>query len=162
LQSRIFYHLADESACSAHPFRHLSDASFPGGGSAGALPGGGAGGSGSGCTASHPHVGWIADLGVNTGEGQVSGKVAIVDDCTLELQDFSYNGEGIDTRVYGSKDQSFMTGFIMGDDLLGKVFKKQTLRVKLPADKTLNDLNWVSIRCVPAKYNFGSGQFKAP
>ncbi len=123
---------------------------------------GGSSGSGTGCTSTHPHVGWIADLGVNTGEGQVSGKVAIVDDCTLELRDFSYNGEGIDTRVYGSKDQSFMTGFIMGDDLLGKVFKKQTLRVKLPADKTLNDLSWVSIRCVPAKYNFGMGQFKAP
>jgi len=134
------------------------------GGSAGSSgsANGGSSGSGSGCASTHPHVGWIADLGVNTGEGQVSGKVAIVDDCTLELRDFSYNGDGIDTRVYGSKEQSFMSGFIMGDSLLGKVFKKQTLRVKLPADKTLDDLSWVSIRCVPAKYNFGSGQFKAP
>jgi hypothetical protein len=130
-------------------------------GSAGANANGGVSGNGSGCTSADPHVGWIADLGVNTGEGQVSGKVAIVDDCTLELRDFSYDGNGIDVRVYGAKTQDFKDGFIMGDDLLGKVFKKQTLRVKLPADKTLNDLSWVGIWCIPAKANFGSGQFKA-
>jgi mono/diheme cytochrome c family protein len=131
-------------------------------GGAGTTASGGASGGGSGCTSSDPHVGWIADLGINTGEGQVSGKAVIVDDCTLELRDFSYDGNGIDVRVYGAKTQDFKDGFIMGDDLLGKVFKKQTLRVKLPADKTLNDLSWVGIWCIPAKANFGSGQFKAP
>ena len=139
-------------------------ASAGSGGSAngGSANGGSANGGGTGCTATNPHVGWIADLGVNTGEGQVSGKVAIVDDCTLELRDFSYDGNGIDVRVYGAKTQDFKPGFIMGDDLFGKVFNKQTLRVKLPPDKTLNDLSWVGIWCIPAKANFGSGQFKAP
>jgi mono/diheme cytochrome c family protein len=125
--------------------------------------GGASGSAGSSdCATRDPHVGWIADLGVNMGEGQVSGKVAIVDDCTLELRDFSYDGNGIDVHVYGAKNQSFAPGFIIGDDLFGKVFKNQTLRVTLPADKTLADLSWVGIWCIPAKANFGSGQFKAP
>jgi mono/diheme cytochrome c family protein len=116
----------------------------------------------SGCPKTNAKVGWKADLGVNTGEGQVSGFVTMVDDCTLELTDFSYDGEGIDVRVFGSKVKNFNPGFIIGPDLVGKKFKKQILRVTLPAGKTLDDLDWVSIWCTKARANFGSGPFLKP
>jgi mono/diheme cytochrome c family protein len=131
------------------------------GGSGGTNDGSGGGG-GSDCGRTNPRVGWTADLGVNTGEGQVSGFVTMVDDCTLELHDFSYDGNGIDVRVYGSKDSSFRPAFTMGPNLVGRTFSKETWRVTLPADKTLADLDWVGIWCVAVGADFGSGPFKAP
>lgn len=130
-----------------------------GGGSGGDA---GAGSGGRDCGKTHPRVGSTADLGINTGEGQVSGFVTMVDDCTLELHDFSYDGNGIDVRVYGSKDESFRPAFTMGPNLVGRTFAKETWRVSLPADKTLDDLNWVGIWCVAVGADFGSGRFVAP
>jgi cytochrome c len=115
-----------------------------------------------GCGKTHPRIGWKADLGINTGEGQVSGFVTMVDDCTLELTNFSYDGNGIDVRVYGSKNNTFRPGFVIGPDLFGHPFNKATLRVQLPVGKTLSDLDWVSIWCVAVGANFGSGPFLAP
>jgi mono/diheme cytochrome c family protein len=114
------------------------------------------------CAKTHARVGWTADLGVNTGEGQVSGFVTVIDDCTLELHDFSYDGNGIDVRVYGSENSSFRPAFTMGPNLVGQTFRKQNFRVSLPADKTLDDLSWVGIWCVAVGADFGSGPFKAP
>jgi hypothetical protein len=99
---------------------------------------------------------------MNTGEGQVSGFVTMVDDCTLELTSFSYNGDGIEVRVFGSKASNFRPGFTIGPNLVGRRFVKATLQVKLPAGKTLDDLDWVSIWCVKARADFGSGPFRAP
>lgn len=133
-----------------------------------ATAGEGMGGSGSvpnpssGCTKNHPRVGWTADLGVNTGEGQVSGLVSVVDDCTLELHDFSYDGNGIDVRVYGSDNSSFRPAFTMGPNLVGQTFSKDTFRVTLPSEKTLDDLSWIGIWCVAVGADFGSGPFMAP
>jgi hypothetical protein len=107
-------------------------------------------------------VGWRADLGINTGEGEVSGFVTMIDDCTLELTNFSYNGDGIEVRVFGSKASNFRPGFTIGPDIVGKRFVKATWRVQLPAGKTLADLDWVSIWCVKARADFGSGPFRAP
>ena len=116
----------------------------------------------SGCGKTHPRVGWKADLGINTGEGEVSGFVTMIDDCTLELTQFSYNGDGIEVRVFGSKVKTFRPGFAIGPDLVGRRFVKATLRVQLPAGKTLDDLDWVSIWCIKARANFGSGPFLPP
>jgi len=132
-----------------------------GSGSGGATPSGG-NGTGSGCSKNNARVGWTADLGINTGEGQVSGFVTMVDDCTLELHDFSYDGNGIDVRVYGAQGSQFKPAFTMGPNIVGRTFRKETWRVSLPADKTLDDLNWVGIWCVAVGANFGSGPFKAP
>jgi mono/diheme cytochrome c family protein len=132
------------------------------GAASGGTGNGGAGGAGGGCAKTNPRVGWTADLGINTGEGQVSGFVTMVDDCTLELRDFSYDGNGIDVRVYGAKDATFRPAFTMGPNIVGRTFNKETWRVTLPADKTLGDLDWVGIWCVAVGANFGSGAFKAP
>jgi len=132
-----------------------------GNGNDGGTASGGAGASRE-CPSTHPRVGWTADLGINTGEGQVSGFVTMVDDCTLELHDFSYDGNGIDVRVYGAQDSSFRPAFTMGPNIVGRTFTKATWRVSLPSNTTLDDLNWVGIWCVAVGADFGSGPFVAP
>ncbi len=114
------------------------------------------------CGKTSLRVGWKADLGINRGEGQVSGFVTMIDDCTLQLTDFSYDGNGIEVRVFGSKSSTFRPGFAIGPDLVGRVFTKATLTVTLPPGKRLEDLDWVAIWCIKAGANFGSGQFRAP
>jgi thiosulfate dehydrogenase len=116
----------------------------------------------SGCPRTHPRVGWRADLGMNTGEGEVSGFVTMIDDCTLELTGFSYNGDGIEVRLFGSKTSNFRPGFTIGPDMVGRRFVKATMKVPLPAGKTLDDLDWISVWCVKARANFGSGPFRSP
>jgi mono/diheme cytochrome c family protein len=116
----------------------------------------------SGCGKTNPRVGWTADLGINTGEGQVSGFVTMIDDCTLQLTKFSYDGNGIDVRVFGSKVKTFRPGFVIGPDLFGHRYTKATLNVTLPPGKTLDDLDWVSIWCTKARADFGSGPFLPP
>jgi cytochrome c len=133
-----------------------------GGAASGGNANGGGGGATSDCAKSNPRVGWTADLGINTGEGQVSGFVTMVDDCTLELHDFSYDGNGIDVRVYGAKESSFKPAFTIGPNIVGRTFAKETWRVSLPAGKSLGDLDWVGIWCVAVGADFGSGPFKAP
>lgn len=139
------------------------------GGSGGSAASGGSGGAGGvlgegmgGCGTTSPRIGWTADLGINTGEGQVSGFVTAIDDCTLELRGFSYDGNGIDVRVYGSETTSFKPGFSIGPNIVNKVFKQETLRVTLPPDKKLTDMAWVGIWCVAVGANFGSGQLLPP
>ncbi len=117
---------------------------------------------GAGCGKSHARIGWRADLGVNTGEGEVSGLVTMIDDCTLELSNFSYNGDGIEVRVFGAKVKNFRPGFTIGPDLVGRKFVRSTLRVPLPPGKSLDDLDFVSIWCVRARADFGSGPFLPP
>jgi len=97
---------------------------------------------------------------MNTGEGEVSGFVTMIDDCTLELTTFSYNGDGIEVRLFGSKASNFRPGFTIGPDIVGMRFTRATWKVQLPAGKTLADLDWVSIWCVKARADFGSGPFR--
>jgi mono/diheme cytochrome c family protein len=147
------------------------DAANGGGGSAGNQPDpgstGGAseasgGGGTTGCGTTHPRVGSIVDLGINTGEGQVSGFVHVIDDCTLELRDFSYDGNGIDVRVYASETTAFKPGFSLGPNIVNRRFDKETFRVTLPDGKTLDDFQWIGIWCIAVGANFGSGKLRAP
>lgn len=128
----------------------------------GGSPAGGSAGAPSGCGTTSPRIGWTADLGINTGEGQVRGFVTAIDDCTLELRGFSYDGNGIDVRVYGTETTAFKPGFNIGPNIVNKVFTNETLRVTLPPDKKLTDFEWVGIWCVAVGANFGSGQLLPP
>jgi hypothetical protein len=112
----------------------------------------------SGCASTHPLVGASAVL-----EGyfhDVSGTAEVVDDCTIELRDFTYDGSGIDVRVYGGLDGDYDQGFAISEDLLrSEGYQRQTLTLRLPPDRTLDDLDGVSIWCVDAAVDFGSGAF---
>jgi hypothetical protein len=114
------------------------------------------------CPQTHPRVGQTTTLTYHA--HNVAGDVCIVDDCTVLFRNFSYNGGGIDVRVYGASctDAScdYNNGFAMTDDLLGMTYDGTgTLVATVPAGKTLDDVDGVSIWCVAARVSFGDGQF---
>jgi mono/diheme cytochrome c family protein len=110
------------------------------------------------CGTTHARVGQTAVLQKRF--HGVEGKARIVDDCTIEITEFAFDGGGIDVRVYGGKGGDYARGFAMGDDLRKPGgYSGATIRVSLPTTRTLDDLDGVSIWCVPAGADFGSGPF---
>lgn len=123
----------------------------------GPMPGGGNPGSGSTCDKTHPRVGQTATLSEDF--HSVAGTAVIVDDCTIQLVNFSYDGGGILVLVYLAQDNNFVAGFGLGSDLVGTAFSDATLTLTLPEGKTLDDFNSISIWCVAVGISFGDGVF---
>ena len=96
---------------------------------------------------------------LSTRSHSVSGLVRVVDSCTLEITNFNYDGGGLSkVEVYGGLAGNFASGFAIGDNLKGRVFTGQTLRVTLkPGD--IDKLDGISIWCSDASANFGDARF---
>ena len=116
------------------------------------------GDTGSGCGMTSPKIGWTASL--SNLFHDVSGTAEIIDDCTVEIRNFNYDGTGIDVRVYGGLDGDYDNGFAMTDDLLlPGGYQNEVIEATLPAGMTMDDLDGVSIWCVTVGIDFGSGTF---
>lgn len=108
-----------------------------------------------GCDAEHPRAGWTAEL--ETHHHNVSGHLVAVDDCTLELRDFTYDGGGIDVRLVGAHNGDFENGIALSMNLLGEPASGGSLIFPLPTGVTLDDFDDLSIWCVAAGVSFGDG-----
>jgi hypothetical protein len=112
------------------------------------------------CTKLSPKIGQVATL--STRAHGVSGKARIVDDCTIEITNFNYDGGGLpDVFVYGAKAANYASGFAIGPNLFGKAQSNATIVLTLK-EKDLDNLDGISIWCVRASANFGDGLFVAP
>jgi cytochrome c len=112
----------------------------------------------SGCDSTHPRVGQTASL-VTRFHG-TTGTATIVDDCTIVVEDFGYDGTGIDVRFYGGLGGDYDSGFAISDDLLRVGgYSGETLTLTLPAGRTLDEMDGISLWCVAAGVSFGDGLF---
>lgn len=111
------------------------------------------------CAKTNAKIGQVATL--STRSHNVKGQAKIIDDCTMEISNFSYDGLGLSkVFVYGGKGGNYMAGFPVGSNLRGTVFTNQTLKVTLQAGD-LDKLDGISIWCADANANFGDGTFAA-
>jgi hypothetical protein len=89
----------------------------------------------------------------------VSGKATVVDDCTIELTNFNYDGGGRpDVYVWGGKSGDYKAGFRTGDNLFGTPRSNATVTVNLKVGD-LDNLDGISIWCEGARVSFGDGLF---
>jgi hypothetical protein len=111
------------------------------------------------CTSNHDMVGQTGEL--STLAHSVSGTATIVDDCTIEITNFNYDGGGIIVEVYAGLDENYHppVGFAISDNIFGTRFVNQTYTVQLPTNKTLDDLNGISIWCSDVGVSFGDSLF---
>jgi mono/diheme cytochrome c family protein len=134
------------------------------GGSGGMGGTGGTGGTGGmrPCEATHPSIGQVAEL--QTFAHQVSGTAVIIDDCTIRLDDFVFDGAGINVRFYGGVDGDYRSGFSMSEQDLRRPdgYDRETVFAQLPEGRTLDELNGISVWCVPVAASFGDGLFVEP
>lgn len=113
------------------------------------------------CGTTSPRVGWRTEL-VSRAHG-VKATVTVIDDCTLELLNFSYDGGGGQSvRVTGGRSGSYNPGLKLGPQLRGTSYSNATLRVNLPEGASLTDFDSVSIWCETFGVSFGDGTLAAP
>ena len=115
------------------------------------------------CDSTHPNIGQVAEL--QTFAHQVSGTAVIVDDCTIRIDDFVFDGGGIDVRFYSGLGGDYENGFSMSEEDLrrpGGYDGTETVYAQLPEGRTLDELDGISVWCVPVASSFGDGLFQAP
>lgn len=110
------------------------------------------------CDANDSRVGQTAQL--STLRHNVSGTAVIVDDCTIEIRNFTYDGGGPNVVVYADVDRNFNTPLILSEDISGTVFNGETLTVQSPESASLDDVRAISIWCLQFDVNFGDGLFQ--
>ncbi|MEM7258723.1 MAG: DM13 domain-containing protein [Pseudomonadota bacterium] len=111
------------------------------------------------CSADHPFVRRTATL--STLAHGVSGSVTVVDDCTLEVINFNYDGRGPSVYFYGGQDGDYISdnAFSIGPRLNGRPWQNESLTLKIPEGKSLDDFNSVSVWCFDFNANFGEAFF---
>lgn len=115
--------------------------------------------------APYARTGWVAQL--STLQHGVSGTVTIVDERTLRLDAFHYDGGGPAVYVYLAGQDSnaaFAVGKVVGNRLNrpGTPYVNSSVLVQLPEGQTLDGFTAVSIWCSDFRANFGSGAFVNP
>jgi cytochrome c2 len=115
-----------------------------------------------GCGQTHPKIGQIAEL-QNRFHG-VGGTAVVVDDCTIRIDSFDFDGNGINIQVYGATNGNYGDGFSLSDNLKNFPvgYEDATLTLTIPDGRTLDDLDGISVWCVPVGVSFGDGLFAAP
>lgn len=89
----------------------------------------------------------------------VSGIAKVVDDCTIQLSNFNYDGGGLpDVYVWGAKAGNYSSGFRMGSNLFGTPRNNATVLVSMQAGD-IDKLDGISIWCEGARVSFGDGLF---
>jgi len=121
---------------------------------------GGPGGELRECDSTHPDIGKSAQLSLFA--HNVGGTATIIDDCTVEITNFTFDGQGIDIRFYGGVGGDYSMGFSMSEEDLRRSegYNGVTVYAQLPVGNTFNDIDGISVWCVPVGISFGDGIFQ--
>jgi hypothetical protein len=112
--------------------------------------------------AEYARAGWRAEL--STRFHAVEGTVTIVDERTLQVDHFTYDGPAPAVYFYlGAEDTNiaFTNGLSVPPQLI-RDYNDESLTLTLPAGETLDGYNAVSVWCADVRVNFGSGTFFPP
>lgn len=109
------------------------------------------------CAADDPRVGQIAVLTDRFIHG-VSGTARIVDNCTIVIEHFYYDGIAVDARVVGVVNNDWQRATVLSGPLMrAGGYQDETLVVRLPEGVTLDDVPMISICCLPGVDFLGTG-----
>ena len=112
------------------------------------------------CGNDHEKVGFTGSF--NTLAHDVTGDAKILDNCTIEVSNFNYDATA--PAVYFYADNSMTNSFTLGDELREDrvAYVNDTIIVKLPNGKTLDDIEKFSVWCVDFSVSFGDLIFTTP
>ncbi|HSW45454.1 MAG TPA: DM13 domain-containing protein [Phycisphaerae bacterium] len=112
------------------------------------------------CGSDDPRIGqtttWYADL------HGIRGTLTIMDNCTIVIENFYYDGIALDARIVGMKGNEDCThGTILSPDIRRKGgYTNETMTVELPEGVTLDDVERIGLCCAPVGFTFTEGAFK--
>lgn len=108
----------------------------------------------------HPSVG--KTMVFSTLAHDVSGSAQIVDNCTIRVSAFNYDGGGPAVYFYAGFDGNYRddgAGFALGTMLNGTVYSGDSIDVTLTSAEQLDKLNGLSVWCADFNVSFGDGLF---
>ena len=107
------------------------------------------------CGNDHPSVGSEAEFSMLA--HNVSGTLNVIDNCTLQITNFNYDGRGPDVFFFAGVSQDFVSpGYFQFEQRLnGTEYINETIVLELPEDKTLDDFNSLSVWCIQVGVSFG-------
>jgi hypothetical protein len=108
-----------------------------------------------GCSSEHPSVGRAAEF--ETYFHGVTGTLTVIDDCTIEISNFNYDGRGPQVYFYAGQNRDF-TGqgaFVIGSQLNGQLYVDDTIQLTIEDGHSLDDFDSISVWCVDFQANFG-------
>lgn len=113
----------------------------------------------SGCTSDHPSVGKVSQF--ETFHHEVGGTLHVIDDCTLEIRNFRYDGLGPSVLFYAGRSRDYEDGAVFNFPfrLNGNDFRNARLRLRLPDGQSLDDFDSLSVWCFDFRVNFGDVYF---
>ncbi|MDU0353071.1 DM13 domain-containing protein [Paraglaciecola aquimarina] len=114
------------------------------------------------CATATAKQGYVGEF--STLAHEVSGFARIVDNCTIEVSMFNFDGQAPNVRFYGGLNSTF-TGpdsFGIGQRIEGQRYANETIILRLPSGKTMEDLDSLSVWCVDFNADFGSLVFTKP
>lgn len=111
------------------------------------------------CTKTHSMIGYYGYF--ETLAHGVSGRAEIIDDCTIKITEFYYDGKGPDVYFYAAKDHQYgdENAFAISNAINGPAYENAEFMLTLPNDKTMDDLNGLSVWCIDFNANFGQVEF---
>lgn len=111
------------------------------------------------CSKTHPKIGYSGFF--ETFAHNVAGKATIVDDCTIKITQFDYDGGGPLVYFYGAINHDYEgeSAFVMSQAINGREYQNEEFLLRLPDGKTLNDLTGIAVWCVEFNADFGHMEF---
>jgi hypothetical protein len=107
----------------------------------------------------HPKVGKVATF--STVAHNVQGTAHIVNNRTVELRNFYFDGGGLDVQVYVSTNGTSYDPYIsLSTNLVGTAYEDETVVLAIPEGADLDDFQYISIWCVDVNFSFGDGYFQ--
>ena len=87
----------------------------------------------------------------------VSGRAEIIDNCTIKVTEFYYDGRGPKVNFYVAQDHDYAneSAFAISREINGPSYENSEFILRLPNGKTLNDFNTLSVWCVEFGASFG-------
>jgi len=111
------------------------------------------------CEQTHSKVGYTGYF--STLAHDVSGKATILDDCTIKITEFYYDGGGPEVNFYAAVDHEYGSdnAFSISQIINGTVYNDAEFTLRIPDNKSLDDLTGLSVWCVDFSANFGELEF---
>jgi hypothetical protein len=94
----------------------------------------------------------------------VSGTATVIDNCTIEISMFNFDGAAPNVRFYAGVNGNFSgaEAFGINERIDGRSYSNETIILTLPEGKFVDDFDSLSVWCVEFQANFGDLRLLAP
>lgn len=114
------------------------------------------------CSTDSTKMGYIGTF--STLAHNVSGFATVIDNCTIEITMFNFDGAAPNVLFYAGINGNFSDSeaFGIGERIDGRSYANETIILELPEGKFVDDFDSLSVWCVDFSADFGNLRLEAP